>query len=102
MCRERIGGYRELGLGLIKSPDRVILLKEDYLAHVTCQGYQIYMEICSKVGENSRKRSDITKRKHGDFKVYMAHDLNDDSWNLFVVKEEAYRHSIACIESCGI
>ena len=53
------------------------------------------MESYSKVREIVEKRCDITKRQQGDFKAYMAHDINDDSWNSFVVKEEAYHHSIA-------
>ena len=48
-----------------------------------------------KSGKLVEKRFDITKCQQGDFKAYMANDLNDDSWNSFVVKEEAYRHSIA-------
>ena len=52
-----------------------------------------------KSGKIVGKRFNVTQCQYEDFKTYIEDDpnqgLNDDLWNSFVVKEEAYRYSIA-------
>ena len=52
-----------------------------------------------KSGKIVGKRFNVTQCQNEDFKTYIEDDpnqgLNDDLWNSFVVKEEAYRYSIA-------